>query len=164
MKLETLPAEVATLLNQLIPFEYSAMYLYQNATNWCKNNGFKIAAAYFEKESLSEIEHAKKLQDFLIKWNVMPELPPIQKPVSFTGLFDIIQKAYKIEHDLYEKHEDVSNKILKMGDTCVFDFLMFFRQVQTESVAEYSDMINILQGVDTNDKFKLLMLEENLFE
>jgi ferritin len=54
--------------------------------------------------------------------------------------------------------------IFKTGDLCVFDFLQFYRKTQTESVAQYSDMLNILDGVDVSDKFKMLLLEETLFE
>jgi hypothetical protein len=45
----------------------------------------------------------------------------------------------------------------------VFDFLQQFRTIQTQSVAEYSDMINMLEGVNVNDKFQMLMLEKKLF-
>jgi ferritin len=54
-------------------------------------------------------------------------------------------------------------KIFKEGDVCTFDFLQFFRTEQTAAVAEYSDMLNMLEGPDTASKFELLMLEEKLF-
>jgi ferritin len=79
------------------------------------------------------------------------------------GLTDIIGKAYDIEYALYEEYEDTSAKIFKIGDLCVFDFLQDYRVKQKEAVAEYSDMINKLLGVNTGSKFELLMLEENLF-
>ena len=49
-----------------------------------------------------------------------------------------------------------------MGETAVFDFFQEFRLLQTKAVAEYSDMLNILEGVE-NDKFKLLLLEKIIF-
>jgi len=48
-------------------------------------------------------------------------------------------------------------------DLCVFDFLQEFRMLQKQSVAEYSDKLNMLEGVDGKDKFKLLLLEKKLF-
>jgi hypothetical protein len=48
-------------------------------------------------------------------------------------------------------------------DLCTFDFLQQFRLIQTKSVAEYSDKLNLLEDVDGKDKFKLLLLEEKLF-
>lgn len=52
---------------------------------------------------------------------------------------------------------------MEIGDVCAFDFLQFFRNVQTESVGQYSDMINMLEGVDTKSKFEMLLLEKKLF-
>lgn len=158
-----LPAEIVAILQPRILDEYTAFYFYKHAANWCAGAGFKIAAEYFEKESSSELEHVAKLQAFLVDWNVLPKLPSIPPPPVIKSLVDIIDKAYMLEYDLYEKYEDDSVKVMKAGDVCAFDLLQFFRNTQTTSVAEYSDMKNMLEGVDANDKFKLLMLEENLF-
>jgi hypothetical protein len=54
-------------------------------------------------------------------------------------------------------------KIFKTGDLCVFDFLQQYRVGQKESVAEYSDKLNMLEGTNTGSKFEMLMLEEKLF-
>lgn len=122
------------------------------------------ASDYFAGEAKSELCHAKKIEDFLVDWNVHPPLPTIPATsTEFKSLPEAIEKAYKIEYDLYEEYEDTSMKVFKTGDLCVFDFLGFYRTTQKESVAEYSDMLNILEGVD-DDKFKLLQLEETLFE
>jgi hypothetical protein len=48
-------------------------------------------------------------------------------------------------------------------DLCVFDFLQEFRKIQKDSVAEYSDKLNMLEGVDAKDKFNMLLLEKKLF-
>jgi ferritin len=86
-----------------------------------------------------------------------------QPPLTFETLLEIIEKAYEMEYSLYEEYENSSAKIFKTGDLCAFDFLQNYRSIQTKSVAEYSDMINMLNGT-TGSKFELLMLEEQLFE
>jgi hypothetical protein len=68
-----------------------------------------------------------------------------------------------MEYALYEAYEETSVKIFKTEDLCVFDFLQTYRTKQTKAVAEYSDMINILEGVSLGSKFEMLMLESNLF-
>lgn len=159
-----LPKQVLEMLNSLIPQEHIAFYMYKSAANWCQNNGFTKAAKYFNDESKQELEHSDKLQAFIVDWNCTPELATIAKPqLTFDSLLDVIQKAYKLEYDLYETYEDVSTKILTEGDVCTFDFLAYFRNIQVKSVAEYSDMLNVLEGVNTDNKFELLMLEEKLF-
>ena len=84
--------------------------------------------------------------------------------VSFKGLGEIIEKSYTIEYELYEAYEDNSSKIFKLNELCTFDLLQFFRTTQNKSVAEYSDMLNVLEGVNVDSKFEMLMLEETLFE
>jgi ferritin len=54
-------------------------------------------------------------------------------------------------------------KIFKCGDISAFDFMQFYRDAQKSSVTTFSDMLNKLEGVDVNDKFKMLLLQEKLF-
>jgi len=162
MKPETLPQEIVDLLLPRLQDEFTALYFYREATNWCRNAGYMKAADFFKKESDSELEHAKGIEDFITDWNVQPDLPSIETPVTFTGLIDIINKAYQLEFSLYAEYEDTSVKIFRTGDICVFDFLQKYRKIQNDSVVEYSDILNKLEGVK-EDKFQLLMLEDKLF-
>lgn len=162
MKPHKLEKQVVDLLIPRIQDEYSASYFYQAAHNWCADKGFFKAAAFFKEESGDEIEHAQTIQKYIVDWNVQPTLLQIPAPPTFTSLVDIIEKAYGIEYDLYEKYEDDSMKALALPDPCTFDFLQQFRSIQQKSVAEYSDKLNILEGVEPT-KINLLLIEEKLF-
>ena len=163
-KPETLSLEVVELLMPRLSDEFKAAYTYRAISNWCQNVGFEKAAEFYAKESEDEFEHAKKIEKFLTDWNVTVDLPIIEKPkLTFNSLGEVIDISYDMEYDLYTEYEDTSSKIFKTGDLCVFDFLQQFRTIQTESVAQYSDMLNMLDGVNVADKFQMLMLEENLF-
>ena len=49
-----------------------------------------------------ELVHAKKIEDYLTGWNMIPKLPVVSPSVLvFANLADIINKAYNIEYDLY---------------------------------------------------------------
>lgn len=161
-KPKSLSPKVVELFYPLLEAEYEAFYFYRNAANYCKTIGYFKAHGFFVNESSSELEHASKLQEFLVDWNVLPELQKIDEPRDFKGLVDVIQAAYDMEYKLYGAYESFSLEAFRLGDVCVFDFFKEFRDIQTKAVAEYSDMLNILEGVE-EDKFKLLMLEENLF-
>ena len=163
-KPEKLPKEVVDLLLPRLKDEFNAAYFYRSASNWCQNVGFFKAAAFFAKESDDELGHAKLIENYIVDWNVTPALPTIEKPqLEFKSIIEILDKAYDIEYALYEEYEDTSMKIFKIGDLCVFDFLQGFRKIQKDSVAEYSDKLNLLDGVVIGDKFQLLMLEDKLF-
>ena len=164
MKLKTLKKEVVTILVDGLRQEYSAHYMYRALSNWSYNVGHKLAGAYFAKEAEDELSHAKKIEAFLTDWNVFFVLPEVDIPTAkYEDLQEAIETAYSAEDSLYEYYETKSNEIFKIGDTCVFDFLQFYRTIQTQSVAEYATMLNMLDGVERT-KTNFLLLEENLFE
>jgi ferritin len=163
MKPHSLDKSVVDLLAPRHLDEMDAFYFYRAASNWCQGVGYFKAAAFFAAESQDELEHAGKIEKYLVDWNITVPLPTVPKPqVDFSGLLEVLEEAYKIEYDLYEAYEETSKKLFNM-DLCTFDFLQQFRLIQTKSVAEYSDKLNLLEDVDGKDKFKLLLLEEKLF-
>lgn len=165
MKPEVLSKEIVELLNIGIQKEYEHSYFYQSISNWCNSVGFVEAGAYFLKESNEELEHARRFQNFLIDWNVTPQLPTNKTPriLEFKNLQHCIEEVYNNEIDLYEEYNDISMKIFKIGDLSVFDFMQFYRDAQKQSVTTYSDMLNKFEGIDPNDKFKVMLLQEKLF-
>ena len=163
-KPETLNRKTIEALFIRLNDEYTAFYFYRSASNWCKNVGFFKAAEYFANESADELKHAYGIENYLVDWNVDVLQPFLNPPkVNFLNLVDIIEKAYNLEFSLYQGYEITSQEIISRNEFSTFDFLSKYREIQTKSVAEYSDMLNTLDGVDIRDKFQLLLLEENLF-
>lgn len=164
IKPEKLDQEVVDVLLPLLKKELSHFYMYRSVTNWCNNVGFMKAGAYFAEESAEESGHAKKIENYLVDWNITPLLPVIDVPaLEFINLGDVISYVYTKEYELYADYEEASMKIFDIGDLSVFDFLQDFRKTQKEAVTLYSDMLNKLEGVDVANKFQMLMLEEKLF-
>lgn len=164
IKPEKLDQEVVSILLPLLTKELSHFYMYRSATNWANNVGFVKAGKYFAEESEEESGHAKKIEQYLVDWNITPSLPIITTPIlEFTNLGELISHVYTKEYELYADYEDASVKIFEIGDICVFDFLQEFRKIQKDAVALYSDMLNKLDGVDVSNKFQMLLLEEKLF-
>lgn len=154
---------ITNILTERIADEYNASYHYQGLSNWCAGVGYKKAAQFFAEESKTELDHAGILQKFLVDWNVIVKLPPIPKPqVEYKTLVEGIEASYDIELDLYNKYEANSKEIFELGDICAFDLLQPLRKIQNDSVAEYSDMLNMLDGANT-DKTSLLLLEDKIF-
>jgi ferritin len=159
---ETLPAEVIEILDNRISDEYTAYYFYRNAANWCKNVNYKKAAAFFEAEAASELEHALGIQNYLTQWNLMPDLPVVDTKQTFTSLIDIINKAYDLEYGLYLKYSENQNSLCGVH-AAVFNFIQKYTDIQTDSVAEYSDLLNALQLINVENKFDVLYFEQTYF-
>lgn len=159
-----LNSSIVSILEKRLSDEFTASFFYRDAANYLQGIGFSLAAKYFQRESMDELQHAARIEKFLVDWNVHPSLPEINAQENkFTDLEDVIERAYQLEYALYEAYEEDSVKIFKTGDMCVFDFLQHYRSIQTKSVAEFSDMLNILDGCDCENKFEMLLLEEKLF-
>jgi ferritin len=162
--LKTLNPKTAEILMKKISKEYLHHYTYQAASNWCRDNGFDVAKDFFLKESDEELGHARKLQEYLIDWNMNPVISvEFPSDLNYTNLLELIQTIYNTEYELYEMYEYCSKELIDMGDTCTFDFLQFFRKAQTDAVITYSDMLGKLEGVNGDDKFTMLLLEKKLF-
>jgi ferritin len=157
-----LSEESIAILTDRIKDEYSAHYFYRSAANWCKNVNYKKAAEFFESEANSELDHAKKLQEYMDDWNVKPVIQSTETNHDFTNLVDIINGAYKMEYGLLQAYNQSSSSLF-VSDLTTFDFLTDFRDLQKQAVIEYSDLLNALNLVDYNDKFQILYFEQTYF-
>lgn len=154
-----LAGDSVKLLNERVGDEYSAHYFYNAAANWCAGAGYMKAAAFFAAESMAELEHAQKLQKYMVDWNVLPVIPKVETHADFANLPEIIERAYGIEYDLYQQYIKNSQALFS-SDLATFDFLQEFRTIQVESVAEYSDLLNALQLIDIDKRLDILHFEE----
>lgn len=159
IKPNTLNDAVANALNARIGDEFTAHYFYNAAHNWCMDKNYKTAAAFFAKEAKAELKHAQKLQNYLVDWNASVKIPKVEMNFDFTSLPDIIEKAYRLELDLFNKYMKDSQAIFTI-DLATFDFLQGFRQIQNDSVVEYSDLLAALELIDVNSKLDILHFEE----
>lgn len=154
--------KAVALLTERLKDEYTAHYFYRAAANWCFNVNYKKAAAYFEGEASSELEHAQGLQKYMDDWNIMPQIPAAPTEHNFNSLVEIINQAYKMEYDLLQAYNKSSSELFT-EDLTSFDFLQSYRQIQNQSVIEYSDLLNALLLIDHNNKFEVLYFEQTYF-
>lgn len=154
-----LSQETVTELTDRIKDEYTAHYFYRNAANWCTDANYKKAAAFFDAEAVTELEHAKGLQDYMTGFNIIPVIPATETTKQFNSLPQIIREAYGIELDLMKKYNATSGKLFG-SDLTTFDFLQSYRNIQKESVVEYNDLINALSLVNEDNKLDVLYFEQ----
>lgn len=162
VKPHTLSGQVVELLTERLGDEYTAHYFYRNASNWCEEKGYLKAAAFFAQEAANELEHAQKVQKYLVDWNIVPTIPAVSMQPTFTSLIDIVNKAYQLEYTLFLEYNANSAEIFP-GDMATFDFLQELRIGQTESVAEYATLLNGAELVNIDNKLDVLYYENQYF-
>ena len=159
---KTLTPEIIGILNNAIAEEYAAHYFYRGAANWCAGVGYLNAAAFYTKEAVAELEHAEKLQKYLVDWNATPLLPAIKFNGEFANLIDVVNKSYLIEYQLGDKYMNWASQVFS-SHLMTFNFLQEYVDTQNESIAEMSDLLNAAQLVDVSIKLDLLHYEERYF-
>jgi len=158
----TLDPQVVLMLSERLRDEYAAHYFYRNASNWCKDKAYNKAAVFFAQEAANELTHAESLQKYMVDWNVLPVIAPIKSVPNFMNLIDIVNKAYRLEFDLFSAYNKIS-AIVFPSDLATFDFLQELRIGQRESVAEYADLLNAAQLVNVANSFEILYYEQTYF-
>lgn len=156
--------EIISELNSRLADEYHAYFFYVNAADWCRDENFDKAADFFEGEANKELEHAKKMRDFLVGWNIKPIIKQVPTDYQYRDLLQIIEEAYDMEYDLLQKYNISSGKVMGLGDFATFDFLGYFRQTKIEEVKEYADFINALQLINISNKLDVLYFEKEYFK
>ena len=159
---KTLTEDIITSLNDALSEEYTAHYFYRAASNWCNGVAYNKAGAFFAAEAAAELEHAEKLQKYLVDWNCTPKLPSVKFSGEFKSLIDVVNKAYVIEYSLGTKYMTWASQMFTKH-LMTFNFLQGFVDIQNESIAEGSDKLNAAQLIDVNNKLDLLHFEERYF-
>ena len=162
IKLYKLNNKEIKLLTDRLKDEYYAHYLYRSAANWCHDMNYKKAAAFFDADAKTELELAEMIQNYMTDFNVNPQIPSVENKFKFDNLIDIIHQAYQFELRLMKSYNENSHSIFK-EDLTTFDFLQKFRDIQKDSVVEFSDLVNASNLIDKEDKFQVLYFEQTYF-
>jgi len=157
-----LDTKTIKILTDRIKDEYTAHYYYRAAANWCQDMNYKKAAEFFTNEAADELTHAQTLQEYMVDFNVQPEIPQAPTKHDFSNLIDIVHGAYKMELGLMNEYNKNSQSLFN-DDITTFDVLTKFRKFQKNAVVEYNDLINASNLIDKNDKFQVLYFEQTYF-
>lgn len=161
-KLYKLSDKVVKILNSRIKDEYFAHALYRAAANWCHDQNYVKAAAFFDADAKTELEHAEIIQKYMTDFNIIPNVEGSKEKFQFNNLLDIIHQAYEFELYLMKQYNKNSSEVFN-EDLTTFDFLQQFRKIQQDSVVEFNDLINASNLVDKSDKFQILYFEQTYF-
>ena len=162
VELYKLDSKTVQILTDRIKDEYIAHYYYRAASNWCQDMNYKKAAEFFKNEAEDELTHAQGIQEYMVDFNIIPEIPQAPTSHSFDSLVDIIYGAYKVELALMKEYNKNSQELFA-SDITTFDFLKKYRKFQKGAVVEYNDLINAIDLIDKTDKFQVLYFEQTYF-
>ena len=136
MKLLQPSENVITRVLARLKNELEAQFHYLSLSNQYDVMGYPNASAYFAEEAESEMQHARKLMEWLNGWNIKYQLPSVSIDVTVNDLGSGIEQSLEIESALWEAYN--VDAISVMGeDTAAYKLFMKMNDIQTEAVAEY---------------------------
>jgi len=150
------------IITERIKDEYAAHYYYRAAANWCRDMNYKKAAEFFSNEADDELTHAKTLQEYMVDFNIIPEIPQAKIKHEFNNLIDVVYGAYKMELGLMNSYNKNSQELFN-SDITTYDLFTELRIIQKGAVVEYNDLINASNLIDKKDKFQVLYFEQTYF-
>jgi len=105
--------DVIDILNYRIQQEQYSSKVYESMSLWLANAAYLNMAKVWEKFSKEELEHAELAKEYLLSFNIMPELMTIDEPPNdFTSAVDIIQKTFDHEVQVTEQCLELTNKAM----------------------------------------------------
>jgi ferritin len=139
--------EIESALNAQIGHEYENYMLYEQASAYCDNHGLDGAAKLLRKQADGELEHARKLTDYMRDAGGKVVIPAIKAQKSeFGSGEEVFLAAFKREQETTAKIYAIRDLAWKAGDHATFEMLTWFvtEQVEEENLTE--KLVTVVRG------------------
>lgn len=157
-----IPQSSANIWQTLASEEMYAHLLYIHISNMLQSIGFFGGQKFFESESDGELEHYKKIRDFLNNCNlVIVSVKVYAISISISSLGDALQAYYDAEVALLNAYLDAYKQMDESDpEDCASEPLILeFIKIQTDSVGEAADLLKRFE-IATESKEILLFDRE----
>lgn len=127
--------------------ELYAHHLYQHVANNLQRIGLFGAQEYFVAESNSELEHYRKLANFVNDMGSVISVPAVEKITdTISSLSSALDVAYEAEYELlFQYQKFYEDAFFKSKDYATAIFIEEYVKIQTQSVGEVADLISRLK-------------------
>lgn len=147
-----IPTEAAGIFCELIDAERSAAMLKQQLSACCLMHGYPNASSHFHDEAKKELDHAKRIIDYLISRGFEPEMGDVEMPkVDANTLSQVIEVNYMNELIVTKAYDEAARDLFKL-DLMSFNLANEFIEIQQKELAENSRLYNSICGVDAPDQ------------
>lgn len=147
MRTPVISPEIIALLNYRIQQEELSSRIYLAMSVWANLNGFAGAGELWKKYSEEEKGHAEWAYNYLLDLNILPVVPPLDKPVGvFKGLPDIIIKSYEHEVNITMQCQALAQKAQQLGDYMTLQLAEKYLKEQVDELAKTNYWIDRLQA------------------
>jgi ferritin len=139
------------ILNYRIQQEQYSSKVYEQMSLFLQNESYIGMAKVWKKFADEELEHANIAKDYLLSFDIMPELMVIDEPINtFTSPQDVIQKTYDHECKITEECLELSSKAMEWQDWTLFALGQKYNEIQRIEMDEVNTLLDISKMTNDN--------------
>jgi len=136
--------EVIKLLNYRIQQEQYSSKVYEQMSAWLQNASFLNSSKIWAKFASEELTHAELAKDYLLSFNIMPELMVIEEaPNDFKDIKEIIQATFDHEVMVTEQCLALTSKAMDLKDWTLFALGQKYNEIQRVEMDEVYNLVDI---------------------
>lgn len=153
-------------LNEQLNFEIESAYVYKGMANWLASQDWNGFSHFMNKQTYEELEHAQKLEHFLLEIGETIELEAVPQPKNeYSNVKEIMETALNHEKEVTSRFNNLMDLAREVDDKRVEIFLQWFITEQVEEEAGFEAILvklNRLTGKDCTNITGLYMLNAEL--
>lgn len=137
-----LSTELTDVLNTQIKNELQSCQIYLGMSCWLDDKGWIGAQKYFFKSGFEELEHMKKIYQYLFDRNVLavvPEVDTIQQ--EFEDIRQVVELSLEHEIGVTRNWDNISEMAKAEGDNTTYEFAQWFLKEQVEEEDKFRDIL-----------------------
>lgn len=140
---ERLLPEINEILNLQIANELISSQLYRAISCWLNDKGWVEAAKYFFKSADEELEHMRKIYQYLFDKNCKAKVPATKEIIEdYIDIKDILEKSLEHEIGVTLNWENISNLAKEKNDNSTYLFAQWFLEEQKSEEDKFRYLLN----------------------
>jgi ferritin len=135
--------QIIEILNQQIVNEHESSQIYRAMSCWLDDAGWNDASKYFFKSADEELNHMRKIYNYLFSKNCVAEVRTIPAPDSkFGDIRDVISKSLEHEIQVTANWTKIAELAKQLGDDTTYEFSQWFLKEQVEEEEKFRDILD----------------------
>lgn len=149
-------------INEQINFEFYSAYTYLAMSAYAEEIDFPGAANFFKIQAQEELDHARKMYDYLFQKGGKVVLEAIEKPkAEFDNLLNIFEEGLKHEQKVTKRIYNIANIALDEKEHATMSFLSWFVDEQVEEEENFTNLVKKIKRASGNEA-NLYMIDDEL--
>lgn len=140
-------------LNDQLNLEFYSSNVYLQMSAWADNNGFTGAAQFLKAHATEEMEHMRRLFNYLNETGALAIIGEIAAPkANYTSLKELFEEVYAHEKHVTAQINALVEETFNQKDFSSFNFLQWYVAEQHEEERLFKCILDKINLVGTDGK------------